>query len=79
VSRHVREYPGVYVDEVVPGKSIEGVTTSASALLGSIRRSVEAIVKAAAVISLGVLVGAVVAITVDKLLHRRCRRAHSKS
>jgi hypothetical protein len=75
----VPEYPGIYVDEVAPGTSIEGVRTSTSAFIGSIRRGGEAMVKAAAMISLGVLIGAIVAITLDKLSRRRCGQAHSKS
>ena len=73
------EYPGVYVEEVVPGKSIEGVTTGTSAFVELIRRSAGAIVKAAAVVLLGVLIGAVAAVTMDKALHRRCRRSRSDS
>jgi hypothetical protein len=72
------EYPGVYVDEESAGKSIEGVPTSAGGFLESIRRCREAIIKAAVVSLLGVLLGAVVAITLDNLLHGRCRQAHSK-
>ena len=42
-------YPGVYVEETsFRSKPIEGVSTSARGLLGSIRRGVDAIVKAAA-------------------------------
>jgi uncharacterized membrane protein YfcA len=73
----VPEYPGVYVDEVIPGKPIAGVTTSTSGFLGSIRRGGEALVKAAAMILLGVLIGATVAITLHKLLPRRCRQLQS--
>jgi hypothetical protein len=74
----VPEYPGIYVEEIVPGKSIEGVPTGTSAFVELIRRSAGAIVKAAVVL-LGVLIGAAAAVTVDKAMRRRCRRARSDS
>jgi len=69
--------PGVYVEEVdFRSKSIEGVSTSTRGFVGSIRRRVDAIVKTAAVVMLGVLLGVVASIAVDKG-RRRCRRAPS--
>jgi len=58
-------YPGVYVEEIDPGKSIEGVPTSTSGFLGSIRCSLGASVKIAAVLVFGVLLGAAAAIALD--------------
>jgi hypothetical protein len=71
----VPEYlaPGVYVEETsYRSKSIEGVpTTGTRGFLGSIRRAVDAPVKIAAILVLGVLLGAAAAIA----LGMRCRRA----
>jgi hypothetical protein len=66
-------HPGVYVEEIDPGKSIEGVPTSADDFLGSIRCSLGAAVKIAAVLVFGVLLGAAAAIVLDK---RRRRARH---
>jgi phage tail sheath protein FI len=66
-------YPGVYVEEIDPGKSIEGVPTGTSGFLGSIRCSLGASATIAAVLVFGVLIGAVAAIAVDK---RRRRARH---
>ena len=65
--------PGVFVEEFNPGKSIEGVPTSTSGFLGSIRCSLGASVKIAVVVVFGVLLGAAAAIALDK---RRRRARH---
>jgi phage tail sheath protein FI len=75
----VPEYlaPAVFVEETsYRSKSIEGVSTSTSGFVGSIRRGVGAIVKTAAVVTLGVLVGVIASIAVDRA-RSRCRRAPS--
>jgi hypothetical protein len=66
----VPEYPGVYVDEVPPGKPIEGVSTTTKDFVGCIRRGAAAIVKGAAVFGIGVLLGIVAAVAVDKWRRR---------
>lgn len=66
---------GIYLEEVVSGHSIEGVATSTGGLLGSIRRGADAGVKTGCPIMLGVLVGAVAAIAVDRN-RRWWRRDH---
>jgi phage tail sheath protein FI len=64
--------PGVYVEEVeLPAKSIEGVSTSTKAFVGSIRRGLDALVKAVAIVVLGMLVGVAASIAVDKWHRRR--------
>ena len=69
---HVPEYPGVYLEEVdLPAKSIEGVSTRTKRFVGSIRRGVDAIAKAAAVVALGMLLGVGASITLDKWRRRR--------
>ena len=66
--------PGVYVEETsYRSKSIEGVSTSTRGLLGSIRRGVDAVAKAVAVVAVGVLLGVVASIAVDKARRRRRR------
>jgi hypothetical protein len=70
----VPEYPGVYLEEVdLPAKSVEGVSTSTKRFVGSIRRGVDAIAKAAAVVALGMLLGVGASITLDKWRRRRRR------
>ena len=69
-------HPGVYVEELDPGKSIEGVPTSTSGFLGSFRCSLGASLKIAAVLVFGVLLGAAAAIALDK---RRRRARHDPS
>jgi hypothetical protein len=69
-------YPGVYVEEIDPGKSIEGVPTSTGGLLGWIRCSLDASAKIAAVLVFGVLLGAAAAIALDM---RRRRARHDPS
>jgi hypothetical protein len=69
---HVPEYPGVYLEEVeLPAKSIEGVSTSTNRFVGSVRRAVDAIAKAAAAVALGMLLGVGASIAVDKWRRRR--------
>ncbi|HEY8236465.1 MAG TPA: hypothetical protein VIF85_07500 [Gaiellaceae bacterium] len=68
------EYPGVYLEEVdLPAKSVEGVSTSTKRFVGSIRRGVDAIAKAAVVVALGMLLGVGASITLDKWRRRRRR------
>jgi hypothetical protein len=72
----VPEYlaPGVYVEETsYRSKSIEGVRTSTRGFLGSIGRGVDTTSRAVAVAVLGVLLGAVVSIALDKARRRRRR------
>ena len=66
----VPEYPGVYVDEAPPGKPIEGVSTTTKCFVGCIRRGAVAIVRGAAVFGIGVLLGIVAAVAVDKWRRR---------
>jgi hypothetical protein len=68
---HVPEYPGVYLEEVDLPATIEGVSTGTKRFVGSIRRGVDAIAKAAAVFALGMLLGVGVSITLDKWRRRR--------
>jgi hypothetical protein len=67
----VAEYPGLFLQEVVRVKSIEGVSTRPRGFLGSIQRGVDTTAKAAAVLSLGVLLGVVAAIAADHARRRR--------
>jgi phage tail sheath protein FI len=71
---HVPEYlaPGVYVEETsYRSKSIEGVSTITRGFFGTIRRGGDTIAMAAAVLVLGVLLGVVASIAVDKARRRR--------
>jgi hypothetical protein len=67
------EYPAVFVEEIDFPEAIEGVSTSRKGFVGSIRRSANAIAKAAAAVVLGMLLGVVASIAVDKW-RRRHRR-----
>lgn len=67
--------PGVYVEETsYRSKSIEGVSTSSSGLVGSFRRGVDAVAKIVAVVVVGALLGAAAAVAVDKARRERPRR-----
>lgn len=67
--------PGVYVEETsYRSKSIEGVPTSTGDFFGSIRRGVDATARTVAVVVVGVLLGVVTSVAVDKA--RRRRRRH---
>jgi phage tail sheath protein FI len=66
--------PGVYLEEVAyRSKPIEGVSTCTKGFIGSIRLSAAAVVRGAAVVGLGVLLGVVAAIAADRW-RRRPRR-----
>jgi hypothetical protein len=67
------EYPPVFVEEIDFPEAIEGVSTSRKGFAGSIRRSANAIARAAAAVVLGMLVGVVGSIAADKW-RRRHRR-----
>jgi hypothetical protein len=72
----VPEYlaPGVYVEETsYRSKSIEGVSTGARGLVGSIRRGVDPVARAVAVVAVGVLLGVAASIAVDRARRRRRR------
>jgi len=67
----VPEYPGVYLDEAPPGKPVEGISTTTKDFVGGcIRRGAAAIVRGAAVFGIGVLLGIVAAVAVDKWRRR---------
>ena len=66
--------PGVYVEETsYRSKAIEGVSTGTRGFVGSIRSGVDAVAKTVAVVVIGVLLGVVASIALDKARRRRRR------
>lgn len=66
--------PGVYVEESsYRSKSIEGVSTGSGSFIGSLRRGVDATVKTVTVVAVGVLVGVLGSIAVDRARRHRRR------